>query len=69
MKPENNKTGAPNINGAVIRTSPELNRDAIVKQAYFFWLEGGCQDGCHEDDWVRAERYISSQGYVVRQAA
>jgi hypothetical protein len=53
MKRENNQ--------ADVRRSSELNRDEIEEQAYFFWLEGGCQGGCHEDDWLRAERYLASQ--------
>ena len=60
MKPEKNNAGAPNTNGVGTRRSSDLKRDAIEKQAYFFWLEGGCRDGCHEDDWFRAERYLSS---------
>jgi len=56
MKPETNN-------------SSDLNRDEIEKQAYFYWLEGGCQDGCHEDDWYRAERDLSSQESAAGQAA
>jgi hypothetical protein len=69
MKPQRNKGDAGITNGAGARKSPELNRDEIEKQAYFFWLEGGCQDGCHEDDWFRAELYLSSQKSGVRWAA
>jgi hypothetical protein len=50
-------------------TTSELTRDKIEKQAYFFWLEGGCREGCHEDDWFRAERYLSSQNTGLRRAA
>jgi Protein of unknown function (DUF2934) len=59
MNPGKNKPNGRNADGD--RRSSGLNRDDIANQAYFFWLEGGCQEGCHEDDWFRAERYLSSQ--------
>jgi Protein of unknown function (DUF2934) len=69
MKPEKNKADVPNTNGTETRNSSDSNRDQIEKQAYFYWLEGGCQDGCHEDHWFRAERGLSSQESAARQAA
>ena len=69
MKPEQNGADALNTNEAGMIGFPDLNRDDIEKQAYFYWLEGGCQDGCHEDHWLRAERDLSSRGLTVSQAA
>jgi hypothetical protein len=61
MKSEKNKGNAQQFSGPT--------REAIEKQAYFFWLEGGCRDGCQEDNWLRAERYLASQRPGLRQAA
>jgi hypothetical protein len=38
------------------RTSP--SREDIAMLAYSYWEARGCQGGCPEDDWVRAEREL-----------
>jgi hypothetical protein len=59
MKPEKSKTDVRNTNGAATRKSSDPGRDEIEKRAYFYWLEGGCEDGCHENDWFRAEHDVA----------
>jgi hypothetical protein len=40
----------------VTRTS--ASREDIAMLAYSYWEARGCQGGCAEDDWVRAEREL-----------
>lgn len=38
------------------RWTPEKER--IERLAYVYWEQRGCEHGCHEDDWVRAEEEV-----------
>jgi Protein of unknown function (DUF2934) len=44
-----------------------LNREAIEKLAYQYWLERGCPEGSAGDDWFQAERTLLSS--TVRPAS
>lgn len=35
--------------------SVETETEQIARLAYAYWLEGGCQEGTAENDWIRAE--------------
>jgi len=54
-------------NGKSPQDSAEILASAISIQekvallAYSYWQERGCQGGCPEEDWFRAEREILSQ--------
>jgi hypothetical protein len=34
------------------------DRNQVERLAYQYWEERGCQHGCHDDDWFRAEQEI-----------
>jgi hypothetical protein len=38
--------------------NPTADRDEVARLAYTYWEERGCEHGCHEDDWHRAEQEI-----------
>lgn len=37
-------------------------REEIAAQAYSYWVERGYQEGCPEEDWLRAERELYRRG-------
>jgi hypothetical protein len=37
------------------------SRDDIAMLAYTYWEARGCQGGCPEEDWLRAERELAAQ--------
>jgi hypothetical protein len=39
-------------------TKPQASREDIAMLAYSYWEARGCQGGCPEEDWVRAEREL-----------
>ena len=38
--------------------SPEIIEEEIRVAAYYRWVERGMCDGCHEEDWIEAEKQI-----------
>jgi hypothetical protein len=38
-----------------------MDREAIEKLAYHFWLERGCPEGSASEDWLRAERVLRAK--------
>lgn len=53
-----NGTAAPPVNGSAHVTSPSYEQ--IAEAAYFRYLNRGGGDGADFDDWVVAERELSS---------
>jgi hypothetical protein len=46
----------PPHTAAEVAPSDYLDREEIARLAYGYWLERqGCDGGCAEDDWLRAE--------------
>ena len=43
----------------------ELTHDQIARLAYSYWLSRGCQGGCPEEDWARAEHELRQQASLV----
>jgi hypothetical protein len=39
-------------------SSPEVIEEEIRVAAYYRWVERGMCDGCHEEDWIEAEKQI-----------
>ncbi len=37
---------------------PLASREDVAMLAYSYWEARGCQGGCPEEDWVRAEREL-----------
>jgi len=40
--------------------SPAMGECEIAALAYHYWQERGCPEGCPEEDWLRAERELTS---------
>ncbi len=42
------------------KSEVSLNKDTaeIEKLAYKFYIEGGCKEGNHRNDWLRAEAMV-----------
>lgn len=38
-----------------------LDRKAIEKLAYHYWVERGCPEGSAAEDWFRAERVLRAK--------
>ena len=38
-----------------------VDREAIEKLAYHYWLERGCPEGSAGEDWLRAERVLQAK--------
>jgi hypothetical protein len=38
-----------------------IDRAAIEKLAYHYWVERGCPEGSPGEDWLRAERVIQAK--------
>jgi len=38
-----------------------IDREAIEKLAYQYWLERGCPEGSAGEDWFRAERVLQAK--------
>ncbi len=53
---------APETAVALPETAPATEyaptREEIALQAYLYWEERGCQGGCPEEDWLRAEQEL-----------
>lgn len=49
-------TGAEAVTGQL-----EPTHDAIARLAYSYWEGRGCQGGCPEDDWARAEQELRNK--------
>ena len=52
-------TRAPKMND-VMTTSNGVDHEAIAKRAFELFIERGCEHGHHEEDWLRAERELTS---------
>ena len=42
------------------KETQQPNDDEIAILAYSLWEEGGCRDGCADEDWFRAEEILKS---------
>ena len=40
--------------------SSAIGESEIAALAYHYWQERGCPEGCPEEDWLRAERELTS---------
>lgn len=45
-----------------------IDQAKIADRAYQRWVERGCPQGSAEEDWLEAERELTSQGATMRQA-
>ena len=43
-------------------------REEIARLAYSYWEARGCQGGCPEEDWLRAEQELASTQPLVVSA-
>ena len=43
----------------------ELTYEEVARLAYSYWLEGGCQEGSAEEDWLRAEKALRSRAMAA----
>jgi hypothetical protein len=50
---------AVTVESVVTRYSP--TNEEIAALAYSYWVARGHQDGCPEEDWLRAERELSQR--------
>jgi hypothetical protein len=50
---------AVKVESVVTRYSP--TNEEIAALAYSYWVARGHQDGCQEEDWLRAERELSQR--------
>jgi len=41
--------------------APDLNEEEVAMLAYSYWRQRGCEGGCPEEDWFRAEKELASQ--------
>jgi len=48
----------PQLEAVVIVDTP--SREEVAKLAYSYWEARGCQGGCPEEDWIRAEMELRS---------
>jgi Protein of unknown function (DUF2934) len=39
----------------------ELQEERIRVRAYELWLQGGCQEGLHDQNWARAEAQLHDE--------
>jgi hypothetical protein len=46
---------AAEVSAAAVEMVAEPAQEAIAKLAYSYWEARGCQGGCAEEDWLRAE--------------
>ena len=45
--------------------APHIDREAIARLAYSYWVARGCCGGSAEEDWLRAERELSESADVL----
>ncbi len=41
------------------------SHEEIARLAYTYWLDRGCQGGCPEEDWRRAEEALRTQAFTA----
>jgi len=60
-KPDNSfaNDAGPQFSGD--NTAATMDRDRVAQRAYELYLERGCGDGQDVDDWLCAERELSSE--------
>jgi hypothetical protein len=52
------QTVAPPVDAPVLASVYAPSYDEIAKLAYSYWEARGCQGGCPEEDWGRAENEL-----------
>ncbi len=60
--PDQLSNSISNLSQAV---SPESDREAVAKLAYYYWEMRGRQAGSSEEDWLRAERELSNRRSLI----
>jgi hypothetical protein len=46
-----------------------IDMEAVAKKAYDLWVQGGRRDGVAEQNWIEAERIVSSSQVPQSQSA
>ena len=67
MRKERTKSGTSQ-SGEQAGTIDAINRDAIEKLAYEYWLNRGCPVGSAEEDWIEAERTLQAAASTEQRA-
>jgi hypothetical protein len=67
MRKERTKSATSQDSG-LDGTIDAINRDAIEKLAYEYWLNRGCPVGSAEEDWIEAERSLQAAASAAQSA-
>jgi hypothetical protein len=62
------ETVAPQVDAPVLASVYVPTNEEIAKLAYFYWEARGCQGGCPEEDWLRAEDELRNRSVSVAVA-
>jgi hypothetical protein len=54
---------APKMNDVMTTSNGSVTQEAIAKRAFELFVERGCEHGHHEEDWLRAERELTSSAH------
>jgi hypothetical protein len=58
------ETAAPQADAAVLAPATVLSNEEIAKLAFSYWEARGCQGGCPEEDWLRAEAELRNRNTI-----
>ncbi|HEY1495117.1 MAG TPA: DUF2934 domain-containing protein [Candidatus Solibacter sp.] len=67
MRKERTKSPTSQDSG-LVGTIDAINKDAIEKLAYEYWLNRGCPLGSAEEDWIEAERTLQAAASAAQPA-
>src|SRR5690349_10629670 len=62
------ETVAPQVDAPVLATVYVPTNAEIARLAYSYWEARGCQGGCPEEDWLRAEDELRNGSTTVAVA-
>jgi hypothetical protein len=62
------ETVAPLVDAPVLSTVYVPTNEEIARLAYSYWEARGCQGGCPEEDWLRAEDELRNRAVSVAVA-
>ncbi len=62
------ETVAPQVDAPVLATVYVPTNEEIARLAYSYWEARGCQGGCPEEDWLRAEDTLRNRSVSVAVA-
>jgi len=68
LAPAEQETVAPQVDAPVLATVYVPTNEEIAKLAYSYWEARGCQGGCPEEDWLRAEDELRNRSVSVAVA-